>query len=105
MESFYQEHNPFLMDSSSPSSYLYKLEEMSNNASSNLLSCSSDTQTSNSQASMDRKRKLIDCTSLTSTPIKDKVYKKIIWFLVKAVYFKVTLGTTSDFFFSLSVFF
>ncbi|XP_078175821.1 basic helix-loop-helix (bHLH) DNA-binding superfamily protein isoform X2 [Carex rostrata] len=71
MESFYQEQNPFLIDSSSsPSSYLFKLEEMSNNASSNLLSCSSDTQTSNSQASMGRKRKLVDCTSLSSTPTK-----------------------------------
>ncbi|KAF3327643.1 Transcription factor bHLH137 [Carex littledalei] len=71
MESYYQEQNPFLIDSSSsPSSYLFKLEEMSNNASSNLLSCSSDTQTSNSQASMGRKRKLVDCTSLSSTPTK-----------------------------------
>ncbi|KAJ4805403.1 BHLH transcription factor [Rhynchospora pubera] len=70
MESFYQDQNTFMMDSSSPSSYLFKIEEMSNSASSNLLSCGSDTQTSNSQASMDRKRKMIDSTSLSSTPTK-----------------------------------
>ncbi|KAJ1695083.1 hypothetical protein LUZ63_011781 [Rhynchospora breviuscula] len=70
MESFYQDQNSFMMGSSSPSSYLFKMEEMSNSASSNLLSCGSDTQTSNSQASMDRKRKMIDSTSLSSTPTK-----------------------------------
>ncbi|KAJ3688633.1 hypothetical protein LUZ61_017797 [Rhynchospora tenuis] len=76
MESFYQDQNPFMMVSSSPSSYLYKLEEMSNSASSNLLSCGSDTQTSNSQASMDRKRKMVDCNSLSPSPTKLKASKE-----------------------------